>query len=251
MKHPWFKFWPSNWLGDTQLRLCPLEVRGFLIDCLALMHDAKRRGYLETPTGKPIDDDMLARLIGADKGDVYRSRLKVIEEHILSVEPETGVLYSRKMVKTAEKAAKCAKAGKRGGGNPGLSSSKIDKDKKIEDRMIDDIYPKGTFKGHPKGQTKSSPKPKKLSYGEFQNVTLTAEEHAKLLQKHGEAKLSAGIEELGAWLERTGKRRKSHYACLHAGSWVWEKVAEKKKSAAGNVHYQSEGNDKGLYEYDG
>ena len=182
MIHPWFKFWPSNWLADTQLRLCSLEIRGYLIDCLSIMHDAERRGYLETSTGKPITDEMLARLIGADKGDVYRCRLKVVEEKILSEEENTGILYSRKMVKDAEKASKCSKAGRKGGGNPAFASSPnsrpvADKKikKKIEDRMIDDICPKGTFKGDLYTSdipTVKKPKPKKEVKKVFESVPM-------------------------------------------------------------------------------
>jgi hypothetical protein len=62
------------------------------------------------------------------------------------------------------------------------------------------------------------------THGEFGRVRLSAAEHAKLLEKHGEDRTAQAIETLDAWLESTGKRRKNHYACLKEGSWVWEKV---------------------------
>ena len=61
-------------------------------------------------------------------------------------------------------------------------------------------------------------------YGEFENVRLTKEEYSKLCDRHGEDSTIAAIDELGAWLKRTGKKRKDHYACMNASSWVWEKV---------------------------
>jgi len=146
LTNKWFKFWVSNWLGDAQLRLCSSEARGLFIDCLCLMHDAKRRGYLETSMGKPICDDMLARLTGTFKGDVYRCKQELIDSGVVSMD-ESGIIYSRKMVRDSMKAEKCADAGKKGGGNPILNEH----DKKIEDKKIDDIcpkvHPKVTFKG--------------------------------------------------------------------------------------------------------
>ena len=61
-------------------------------------------------------------------------------------------------------------------------------------------------------------------HGEFSRVKLSADEYRKLTEKHGKDRADAGIAELDAWIERTGKRRKNHYACLNESSWVWEKV---------------------------
>jgi hypothetical protein len=142
MTNKWMKFWPSNWLGDAQLRLCSLESKGLFIDCLCLMHEAQRRGYLETSMGKPICDDMLARLTGTFKGDVYRCKQELIDSGVVSVD-EKGIIYSRKMVRESQKAEKCSEAGRRGGGNPLLN----EEDESIEDKKIEDICTKGTFKG--------------------------------------------------------------------------------------------------------
>lgn len=178
MTHPWFKFWPSSWLGDPQLRLCSQEARGLLIDCLSVMHQAKRRGYLETAMGAPIDDPMLCRLIGANEPDIERCRNELIAAGVVSVDDD-GVMYSRRMVKESAKAEKCARAGKAGGGNPAFRSDALRKGEDTEQKdgkdirkKIDDIGAKvpfeQTFKGEPKGQDKPKPKrkPKRIEYGE-------------------------------------------------------------------------------------
>jgi hypothetical protein len=75
------------------------------------------------------------------------------------------------------------------------------------------------------GESEREGKRGKLNnHGEFGRVRLSAAEHAKLLEKHGEDRTARAIETLDAWLESTGKRRKNHYACLKEGSWVWEKL---------------------------
>lgn len=76
-------------------------------------------------------------------------------------------------------------------------------------------------------------------FGEFDKVKLTDAEYTKLCEKHGKEKADAGIGELDAWLERTGKRRKNHYACLSDAGWMWEKVggatADNRKSWTGGL----------------
>ena len=63
-----------------------------------------------------------------------------------------------------------------------------------------------------------------IAFGEFKKVKLSEAEYQKLCDKHGKQIADAGIGELDAWMERTGKKRKNHYACLSEAGWVWEKV---------------------------
>ena len=67
-------------------------------------------------------------------------------------------------------------------------------------------------------------KPVTTSYGEFQGVKLTDEEHVKLTAKQGADRLAKGIEILDDYMRAKGKRYKDHYAVLKETSWVWEKV---------------------------
>lgn len=124
MKWPFLKFYTRDWLSDFELRMCSLEARGFWFECLCLMHCAKRRGYMETPQGQPLNDDQTARLIGTSKGDVLRLREELLEHGVPSVEEETGIMYCRRMVKDNNKALKCSEAGKKNGGSPLLRKNK-------------------------------------------------------------------------------------------------------------------------------
>lgn len=67
--------------------------------------------------------------------------------------------------------------------------------------------------------------PAYVEHGELRKVRLTADEHAKLTHTHGPARLAQGIDVLDAYIAAHGKRYKSHYAVLKAGSWVWDRVA--------------------------
>ncbi len=140
MKLPFLKFFVRDWQADPELRMCSLEARGFWLECLCIMHTAKRRGYLETPTGAGLNDDETSRLIGTFKGDVLRCKEELLRHGVPSVEEESGVWYCRRMVKDSIKSAKCSAAGKRGGGNPSYS-------KKEKPEARSHISLKATFKG--------------------------------------------------------------------------------------------------------
>ena len=122
MNQPFIKFYVRDWLSDPELRMVSLAARGFWFECLCIMHGAKRRGYMETPFGVPINDDQLARLIGTFKGEIMPLKDELTAQGIPGICENTGIWYSRRMVKETEKSEKCGEAGRRGGGSPLLQS---------------------------------------------------------------------------------------------------------------------------------
>jgi hypothetical protein len=125
--------------------MCSLEARGLWIELLCIMHNANRRGYLETPQGAPLDDDQTSRLIGAFKDDLYRCKCELLEHGVFSVEESSGVIYCRRMIKETIKAEKCANAGRSGGGNPALNKENKENTQILDTR--NHISLKATFKG--------------------------------------------------------------------------------------------------------
>lgn len=148
MKYPYLKFYIRDWTGDQQLRMVSLSARGLWLECICIMHTAKRYGYLETPTGAPFEDETMSRLIGTSKDDLYRLKYELLTAGIPSVEDASGIWFSRRMVKEQQKAEKCSEAGKKGGGNPSLAShpNTSSNDNHIPD-TISHISINVTFKG--------------------------------------------------------------------------------------------------------
>jgi len=93
------------------------------IEMICIMTSAKRRGYLESPQGSPLNDEQLIRLIGTSKDTLYGCRKELLEAGVPSIEDETGIIYCRRMVKDDWKSKKCSQAAKTGGGNPALKNS--------------------------------------------------------------------------------------------------------------------------------
>ena len=62
----------------------------------------------------------------------------------------------------------------------------------------------------------------KSSYGEFENVQLSADEHSKLVEALNQEAVDMLILELDSYIESTGKNYKSHYATLQ--NWARRKI---------------------------
>lgn len=66
---------------------------------------------------------------------------------------------------------------------------------------------------------------KKKTYGEFENVHLTDEEHDKLVDRLGEVEAQESINNLSEYIESKGRKYKSHYATILA----WERKSGNEK----------------------
>lgn len=84
---------------------------------------------------------------------------------------------------------------------------------------------------------RESTRTRKHKYGEFQNVLLTDAELKKLQDKHSD--WAEAIEHLSEYMERTGRKYKSHYLTLL--NWVFDAVKEKKQKQSGGQQHKEYG----------
>lgn len=77
----------------------------------------------------------------------------------------------------------------------------------------------------------------KSKFGEHGNVLLTAEEHQKLIEKHGEPVTTACIEKLDIYKGARGKKYKSDYLAIL--NWVVDAVKQNGNGHAGNQNSRS------------
>jgi hypothetical protein len=118
MSNPWMKFYPSDWRADPALRVCSIGARGLWMEMLCLMHEATPRGFLVV-NGKPVSDKQLAGLAGAAPKETARYVAELEDAGVFSRDGH-GTIYSRRIRRDDEKAAR-DKANGRGGGNPVLT----------------------------------------------------------------------------------------------------------------------------------
>lgn len=125
MKLPAFQFYPGDWMKDPSLRSCSLDARGLWIDMLCLMFESPVRGELRHANGKPITEQQLARICGAEILLIQNLTTELTDAGVLSV-AEDGAILSRRMKRDEEIRKIRAEAGKKGG-NPNLVNQNASK----------------------------------------------------------------------------------------------------------------------------
>lgn len=117
MGRPWMKFYPADW-RDARLRRCSLAARGLWIDLMTYMHEAEPYGHLLI-AGENLPLADLALQLARPASEVKRA-LAELKSHGVFSQTESGVIYSRRMVRDKAKEIIDRENGK-GGGNPRLS----------------------------------------------------------------------------------------------------------------------------------
>jgi hypothetical protein len=154
-RHPYIKFYPRDWLGDSALRMISPDERGVWIDLLCLMAGGTPYGHLAL-NGKPLTDEAVSRAVGVEIGR-FRDILASLECHGIPSRTPEGVLYSRRLVREHSRFISCREFGRKGGGNPALHSES-EKEHNPESR-IQKPEAKGTLKVPFKGTLKVRNKP--------------------------------------------------------------------------------------------
>jgi hypothetical protein len=118
MKLPAIQFYPADWRKDPGIQALSYEHRGIWFEILCLMHESTQRGVLLL-NGKKMPEDALARILGLDKQNLTTALTSILDVGVASVEPSSGALMSRRMVRDENLRKVRAEAGKQGG-NPVL-----------------------------------------------------------------------------------------------------------------------------------
>lgn len=124
-RRPYIQLFPADLRSDQALRLCSRAARSFWTDLFGLMHFAEPRGYLLVSGRAPTYAE-LAKILGDSEAEVGAFIEELERNGVFSrtgAEHELGggVIYSRRMVREAEKAAVDAENGALGG-NPDLKA---------------------------------------------------------------------------------------------------------------------------------
>ena len=105
-----FRFVPGLWIGNRALRACSPAARGFWVDLLCLCFPS---GYLTLPTGAPLSDDQISRMVG-EPVKLLRTWIKELGDAGIFDISQDGKLCSSRMVKEANFAARAKVAGEKG-----------------------------------------------------------------------------------------------------------------------------------------
>lgn len=111
------QFFPADWRAEPRLRMCSLSARGLWIDLITYMHEGQPYGHF-TIEGVAPDLDGMASLVSRPLDEV-KAALGELEARQVFSRSESGVIFSRRMVRDRQKALDDAENGKQGG-NPRL-----------------------------------------------------------------------------------------------------------------------------------
>ena len=214
---PYWKFFSDKWLAGN-IQAHDMQTQGIYINlCARTWADGGEIEY---------NIERLSRVLHIDKQVLEVAMQLLIDDEIIVI-TKSGNLTTKFILQQLADRKKLSKKrannGRKGGNAKQLARvSKCQAKGKQNLAILEvEVEPEIEVESDLKTNTK---KRTFISFGEFENVKLTEEEYSKLTAVHGDDITKAGIETLGAWLKSTGKRRRDHYACLNASSWVWEKV---------------------------
>lgn len=102
-KLPYIALYTGDWLRD-HVAGCSLTAQGLWLRMMIVMHDCERYGYLSL-NGSPIPPDAIARKCGCDSLVQYETLLAELDLAGVPSRTDSGVIYSRRMVRDAKKRA--------------------------------------------------------------------------------------------------------------------------------------------------
>lgn len=118
MRHPWFKFYPSDWRGDPKLRACSPLSRLLWLEMFCLAHEADPYGHVlvsgHTPTAA-----QLSQIAGMTLRQVTTGLTELELAGVFSRDA-AGVIFSRRMVRDEETRNRRAAGGIDALGNPNV-----------------------------------------------------------------------------------------------------------------------------------
>lgn len=122
MKLPAIQWYPGDWLRDPGVQALSYEDQGIWFAILMRMWEGEDRGKL-TLNGAAMPVEALARLLGLDNQKVNQTLTTLSTYGVTSVEPDTGIIFSRRMVRDEQLRNIRVECGKKGG-NPRLVNQK-------------------------------------------------------------------------------------------------------------------------------
>lgn len=137
-KLPAIHLYPGDWLRD-EVAGCSLDAQGLWLRMLFVMHDSDRYGYL-SKDGMAIPPGSIARRCGCTL-EQYMALLTELTSDGVPSTTEDGIIYSRRMVRDAEKRKLLheirSKSGSKGGRPPSKKSKRKAKQKQTPENEDD------------------------------------------------------------------------------------------------------------------
>ena len=113
-KLPAMQFYPGDWRKDPAVQALDYHDKGVWLEVLFLMWESEDRGKLLL-NGQPMPDEATARILGLPEAEWKQARSRLLSYGVASIDPETGALMNRRMVRDEVTRRAKAEAGRKGG----------------------------------------------------------------------------------------------------------------------------------------
>lgn len=117
-KLPYIKLYVNDWLGDVDLMSCSNAAQGFFMKLVCRMHVNKIYGALARADGKggvrPMTMPEIAKLTGDDPQETELLIKVLFNNGVLKMDTDTGIFFSRRMLKDADLRRKRSDSGLEG-----------------------------------------------------------------------------------------------------------------------------------------
>lgn len=153
---PAMMFYPGDWMKDPGVRSLSLAARGLWMDMLCLMHECPARGYLATPTGKPMTTKQISRMVGATAEEFKELFEELSDIGVCSI-TDQGCVYSRRMARDEEDRSKNVESGRRGGRARVANQREAEREASTYDELKSDKHIKDIWSSVPKAKQVSKP----------------------------------------------------------------------------------------------
>lgn len=241
----WFKFYGRDWLTDTKIIGLSASDRICFITLLCLASASDEQGTIKNCTEKSViklshlsDDGPLDSEYGpSDKDQATGFMQRLIDNEMITDDGYHNVtvtnflkrqdksLTGYERLKRHRERKKNTELSLKNKGNIKIDNEMITDDNDMITQMITLDKIREDKIREDKNITTVAVISKKESYGEFEKVRITKEEHSKLIGKVGEKNTELLIEELDTYIASKGKKYSNHYATLL--NWARRKVQER------------------------
>ena len=195
---------------------------------LCFMHENVRRGYFQI-ADKPVSAEQAARMTGCSTDEATRLLRELTDSGVCSC-TDSGLLFSRRMVRDERKRLLCAEAGKRGG-NPTLirgpkGGSKGDANPEPTPSSSSSTSTSVSEKGKGKGRAR------KIWWDESGWTGVTDADRARWASAYPACDIERQLAAMHDWLTANPTKRKQNYARF-IGNWLANKQERGGDSFAG------------------
>lgn len=216
MANQWFKFYGAEYLSDPKMDRLTVQERSCWLTLLCMASQSNGIVKYLSIEGLLTKSGVHFNPYDSSEWDKSQDVLRTFEQYEMIVIHKNGEVEIKNWDKRQEHNLTVAERVAKSRAKKKIVTMNVTsvttEENRIEENRIES------------NSTVTQKKPLKTSFGEFEKVKLTDEEHQKLIEQVGEKNTTIMIAELDAYIASKGKKYSSHYATIL--NWIRRRFTE-------------------------